>query len=268
MYDIRLTCDARAGRDFRLNYYEEFGVGPNASTEEIRRAYKILARLLHPDAQFDENLRVAADREMKRLNEMLGVLTDPRRRREYDGALRGAMHATFARTPRRVAPVPADGAWRQMAARYWYAILIAATCIAGWIAYALAASPPEFAPAERAARHESAGGSPFRGRWSSPEDDPGRVECVLDEEAEVIRGTVRVRDGNPARPDVNLEVSGAPRSARSARMAWTAGDGAAGVIDLTLESPDRMRASWWTVKEGRGRTPARWNGWLWRQESR
>jgi curved DNA-binding protein CbpA len=67
-----------------MNFYEEFGVCQDASVEEIRQAYKTLARLLHPDGQTDEKLRAAAACQMKRLHEVLDVLVDPRKRRAYD----------------------------------------------------------------------------------------------------------------------------------------------------------------------------------------
>ena len=67
-----------------MNYYEELGLTPRASAEEIREAYRGLARLLHPDQQQDERLRRLADSQMKRLNELHDVLADPQRRRLYD----------------------------------------------------------------------------------------------------------------------------------------------------------------------------------------
>jgi curved DNA-binding protein CbpA len=70
-----------------MTYYEEFGVRRTASLEEIRQAYKALARLLHPDQCADEKLRALAETQMKRLNEMLGVLSDSDARRRYDAAL-------------------------------------------------------------------------------------------------------------------------------------------------------------------------------------
>jgi hypothetical protein len=72
-----------------MDHYEELGLPPSASTEEIRQAYKSLARLLHPDQQQDENLRRVAECQMKRLNSVIDVLTDPELRRQYDlGAVR------------------------------------------------------------------------------------------------------------------------------------------------------------------------------------
>jgi curved DNA-binding protein CbpA len=45
-----------------MNYYEELGLKPSASAEEIRQAYRELARLLHPDQHQEEGLRRAAER--------------------------------------------------------------------------------------------------------------------------------------------------------------------------------------------------------------
>lgn len=70
-----------------MDYYQELGVSQDASVEEIRRAYKTAARLLHPDNQPDQDLRRMAEIQMRRLNELMEVLGSPATRREYDRAL-------------------------------------------------------------------------------------------------------------------------------------------------------------------------------------
>lgn len=70
-----------------MSYYEELGVEATATTEEIRRAYKRLTRLLHPDHQLDPELRAAAERQMRRLNQIQDVLTNPESRARYDREL-------------------------------------------------------------------------------------------------------------------------------------------------------------------------------------
>ncbi len=59
------------------------GVGPDAGPDEIRRAYRRLARRWHPDLAGAEGV----DR-MRRLNEAMAVLSDPGARRRYDAATR------------------------------------------------------------------------------------------------------------------------------------------------------------------------------------
>jgi len=49
-----------------MNYYEELSVGRSASADEIRRSYKRLARLLHPDRCAEDPARVLAELQMKR----------------------------------------------------------------------------------------------------------------------------------------------------------------------------------------------------------
>jgi curved DNA-binding protein CbpA len=88
-----------------MNYYEEFGVSPSASTEEIRHSYKALARLLHPDQICDASLKGVAELQMRRLNEILSVLTDPNERRRYDLSL-APPAPPQARRPREAIVVP------------------------------------------------------------------------------------------------------------------------------------------------------------------
>ncbi len=76
-----------------MNYYEELGLAPTASQEEIHRAYRKLAQVLHPDYQQDEALRRVCERQLARLNEVAAVLGDPERRREYDLRLKNARAA-------------------------------------------------------------------------------------------------------------------------------------------------------------------------------
>ncbi|MGO9230385.1 MAG: J domain-containing protein [Bryobacteraceae bacterium] len=108
-----------------MNYYEELGIRQDAVIEEIRQAYKVLARLLHPDGQPDERLKAMAECQMKRLHEILATLTDSQKRREYDESLCKSSKATLDFEPPPV-PVPPAYWYRLMyfGLRHWFWILI------------------------------------------------------------------------------------------------------------------------------------------------
>ena len=74
-----------------MDYYEELGVDRSASPEEIRQAYKHLVRLLHPDHCSDDAVRPLADLQMKRLNGLLRILTNPVEREIYDRTVFGSL---------------------------------------------------------------------------------------------------------------------------------------------------------------------------------
>jgi len=71
-------------RPCEINFYQELGVAADASPEEIRDAFRSLARLLHPDQQTDDQLKKMAEAQMRKLNPIYAVLSDPERRRRYD----------------------------------------------------------------------------------------------------------------------------------------------------------------------------------------
>ena len=62
------------------DYYEVLGVPRDADTEDIRRAYRKLARENHPDINKDPE----AEDRFKEISEAYEVLRDEERRRQYD----------------------------------------------------------------------------------------------------------------------------------------------------------------------------------------
>jgi molecular chaperone DnaJ len=63
------------------SYYELLGVSPSADAEEIKRAYRRLARELHPDANGGD---VESEARFKEVTLAYETLRDPERRRRYD----------------------------------------------------------------------------------------------------------------------------------------------------------------------------------------
>jgi hypothetical protein len=346
-----------------MNHYEELGVGCDGSTEEIRQAYKALARLLHPDGQTDPKLKSMAERQMQRLNGILELLTDPELRREYDEGLpelrvevapavvipRGAgrrpdrrfPRGSPGRTPSGPRPVVARGSgWVQTVAQYWFWVLLgttAAVTVAVWWAVpperSVTEAPPvregiaprdepkrnKSVPAKRMAREEhypprsfvdpaprsqearpafpdpvippavkrqapvrpgeltqpqpvelerkvdrTSGESRFAGNWlytpqAGETADPSAypavyVEFLLAEDNGDLVGTYRAKYkvlDKAISPEVLLRIRGRASAGRSVSAGWSSGDGAKGVLEMTLTSPGLMSVAWWTTEFGR-----------------
>ena len=65
----------------KKDYYEILGVKKSASAEDIRKAFKKLARKYHPDVNPGDK---AAEEKFKALSEANEVLSDPKKRKIYD----------------------------------------------------------------------------------------------------------------------------------------------------------------------------------------
>lgn len=71
-----------AGQDwFEKDFYSVLGVSPDATADQVKKAYRKLARANHPDANPGD---AAAERRFKEIGEAYSVLSDPEQRQQYD----------------------------------------------------------------------------------------------------------------------------------------------------------------------------------------
>ncbi len=85
-----------------LDYYAVLGIARTATAEEIKKAYRKLARQYHPDV----NKTAGAEARFKEINEANEVLSDPEKRKRYD-----ALGANW-KAGQRFTPPPGWGGFR------------------------------------------------------------------------------------------------------------------------------------------------------------
>lgn len=64
-----------------IDYYKVLGIEKNASADDIKKAYRKLARKLHPDLNPNDK---DAQKKFQQVNEANEVLSDPEKRKKYD----------------------------------------------------------------------------------------------------------------------------------------------------------------------------------------
>jgi len=71
------------------DYYEVLGIQRNASPQEVKEAWLYWVNILHPDrmSKMPEHIQTKAQEDLKKVNAAYEVLSDPRKRAEYDRSL-------------------------------------------------------------------------------------------------------------------------------------------------------------------------------------
>jgi curved DNA-binding protein len=73
-----------------IDYYKILGIDKKASTDDIRKAYRKLARKYHPDLNPKDN---TSKKKFQEINEANEVLSDPEKRKKYDKYGKDWQHA-------------------------------------------------------------------------------------------------------------------------------------------------------------------------------
>ena len=73
-----------------IDYYKVLGVDKSATPDDIKKAYRKLARKLHPDLNPNDK---EAHKKFQQINEANEVLSDPEKRKKYDQYGKDWQHA-------------------------------------------------------------------------------------------------------------------------------------------------------------------------------
>lgn len=74
------------------DYYKILGVPDGASADELKKSYRLLAKKYHPDANPNNK---AAEEKFKEISEAYYVLSDEKKRREYDSYKKAGFSQSF-----------------------------------------------------------------------------------------------------------------------------------------------------------------------------
>src|SRR4026208_1023481 len=93
-----------------IDYYNVLGVDKSATQEDIKKAYRKLARKLHPDLNPNDK---EAHKKFQQLNEANEVLSDPEKRKKYDQYGKDWKHADQFEQARQSQQHSSGGQWDQ-----------------------------------------------------------------------------------------------------------------------------------------------------------
>ena len=65
----------------KKDFYETLGINKGAGADEIKKAYRSLAKKYHPDMNPGDK---DAEQKFKEINEAYGILSDPDKKAKYD----------------------------------------------------------------------------------------------------------------------------------------------------------------------------------------
>ncbi|MFT7476470.1 MAG: curved DNA-binding protein CbpA [Verrucomicrobiales bacterium] len=96
------------------SHYDTLGVKPKSTTQEIRKAYLRRARVLHPDRQLGRSPTEArtSEQAMQQVNVAWNVLSDPKKKADYDKTLRARLKQSLPGPARATQPAARQEAQR------------------------------------------------------------------------------------------------------------------------------------------------------------
>ena len=79
---VENTMKIRKVKEMAKDYYQILGIDKNASQDQIKSAYRKMAKKWHPDANPDN--KAEAEEKFKDVGEAYSVLSDPKKKQMYD----------------------------------------------------------------------------------------------------------------------------------------------------------------------------------------